>query len=281
MIKASLVTEAPDNSGFSPYHCHPEIEINHFLGGSGKYLIIDREYGISPGDTFIFASNIIHRITAIDPDCEMKILKVHFDPSLLMNRSGAGVCRELLDMFYSRSSGDIDRILHASSPYSDTIREKLLEMVLEYDRKQYKYEDMLESCLLGMLICIIRSVSGKQHQGPRGFNDESYGAVCRVITHINENLTENLCLDDLARIANMSKNNLLLQFRRYTGMSPYSFILSKRIAMAVELLPDSGYTVTEIAYKCGFNNTVSFNKAFRSVTGRTPSGFRNRPAATL
>ena len=78
----------------------------------------------------------------------------------------------------------------------------------------------------------------------------------------------------LARMAKMSKNSYLYWFRHFNGISPYSYIQSMRILRAVELLKNTPDTVAHIAFECGFNSTVSFNKMFKKVMGCTPGEMR-------
>ena len=92
--------------------------------------------------------------------------------------------------------------------------------------------------------------------------------------YIQENLTENLTLEDLARVANMSKTYYTTIFKKETGVSLWDYIVSKRIEMAKKIIKNDNSTMLEIATKCGFNNTANFNRAFKKHTGKTPSQYR-------
>ncbi len=276
MIRAALVTESISGNGFNPYHCHREIEINHFLSGSGTYSITGEPHDIRHGDTYIFTNNVIHRITMIDPTEEMRILKVHFNPEILWNAGENSVFRDFLDVIYNKDTGSAgDLKINGSSLYSAQICDILGKMYKEYKQQQYKYEEMLSGYLLDIIVFIMRSSGVETHNRQHSFNSENYKAVCRTIDFISSNLSQTLKVSSLAALANMSQNNYLIQFRRFTGTSPYNFILSKRISASVDMLRNETLPITEIAYRCGFNNTVSFNKAFRSIMDKTPSEIRS------
>ena len=52
--------------------------------------------------------------------------------------------------------------------------------------------------------------------------------------------------------------------------------LSRRIDNAIFLLKENTeQNILDIALACGYNNTANFNKAFKKVTGTTPSKYRN------
>lgn len=92
--------------------------------------------------------------------------------------------------------------------------------------------------------------------------------------YIQENLTENLTLEELARVANMSKTYYTTIFKKETGISLWEYIVSKRVEMAKAIIKKDDATMLEIATKCGFNNTANFNRAFKKHAGKTPSQYR-------
>lgn len=82
-------------------------------------------------------------------------------------------------------------------------------------------------------------------------------------------------LDELAEIASMSKSYFSTVFKKLNGISPWDYLISKRISFAAELLKNTDKTILEIALECGFNNTANFNRAFKKITGKTPSEYKS------
>ena len=57
------------------------------------------------------------------------------------------------------------------------------------------------------------------------------------------------------------------------------FVNQYRVKYAQELLADAAndkFTISSIAFDCGFNTLSSFNSAFKKFAGMTPSAYRNR-----
>ena len=57
-------------------------------------------------------------------------------------------------------------------------------------------------------------------------------------------------------------------------MSPQQFLLKFRITKACEMLSNTDLSINSISYSCGYANQLAFSKAFRKVTGNSPSSYR-------
>lgn len=87
-----------------------------------------------------------------------------------------------------------------------------------------------------------------------------------------------LRLAELAREAAMSERTFLRQFRAATGFSPIDYLLRSRIRRAAELLSRGGMrlSLTEIAGRCGFEDSNYFSRQFRRLLGVSPRAYRSR-----
>ena len=72
----------------------------------------------------------------------------------------------------------------------------------------------------------------------------------------------------------MSRAQLFRRLKSLTGNSPGYYIKTMRLEKAKELLETSDVTVSEAAYKTGFNSPSNFTKVFSEKYGITPSQFR-------
>jgi AraC-like DNA-binding protein len=95
-----------------------------------------------------------------------------------------------------------------------------------------------------------------------------------VVQFIREHLTENLSIQQLARLACMSKPHFFRRFKQELGISPLEFILQERIKLAKQLLTQPQTSVTDVCYRSGFNNLAYFTLQFKKFEGRPPSHFR-------
>ena len=78
----------------------------------------------------------------------------------------------------------------------------------------------------------------------------------------------------LAARARLAPHRLARLMKRFFGLTPSQFITKTRIAAASRLLRETNQSVADIALACGFYDHSAFTRAFRAVTGVTPTQFR-------
>jgi len=96
----------------------------------------------------------------------------------------------------------------------------------------------------------------------------------RVLAYIDAHLDENITLAELARNAKLSVYYFATLFRKSTGFSPHRYILHRRVIRARELLRNTSLSVLDVSLDLGFQHQNNFARAFRRITGMTPTYFR-------
>ncbi|MFN8208410.1 MAG: ATP-binding protein [Bacteroidales bacterium] len=74
----------------------------------------------------------------------------------------------------------------------------------------------------------------------------------------------------------MSERTAQRKIKSITGLSPNEFIRTVRIKQAAKLLLDRKETISEVAYRTGFNSLSYFSRAFHDVMGLSPSEYLSR-----
>jgi AraC family transcriptional regulator len=100
-------------------------------------------------------------------------------------------------------------------------------------------------------------------------------ALDRVTGYMLAHLHEDIRLNDLAALANVSKYHFLRMFARATGQTPHRYLTCMRMQRAAELLGDNDKTVLQIAVECGYQSPGQFAAAFRRQYGVSPTEYRN------
>jgi AraC-like DNA-binding protein len=91
---------------------------------------------------------------------------------------------------------------------------------------------------------------------------------------VNADLSREWTLDDLARIAAMSKENLRRVCLRELGVSPMRQLTRLRVNRATELISCSSDKLASIAERVGYGDPFAFSAAFKRETGARPSAYR-------
>ncbi len=98
--------------------------------------------------------------------------------------------------------------------------------------------------------------------------------VERLKEYIENHLDGSLSRKELSGVVYLSEDYLSKVFATTTGMSLSSYVSSRRIARAQQLLAETNLTVSQIALRVGFSNFSYFSKIFREQTGKTPNEYR-------
>lgn len=80
----------------------------------------------------------------------------------------------------------------------------------------------------------------------------------------------------LARTALMSPAHFSRRFRETYSETPYSYLMTRRIERAQELLRRGDLSVTEVCFEVGCISLGSFSSRFKELVGETPSAYRAR-----
>ena len=84
----------------------------------------------------------------------------------------------------------------------------------------------------------------------------------------------------LARVGGVSEAHFARSFKQVFGLPPHRYLLTRRIERATALLRDTDLSITEIAFRTGWESLGTFGRVFRDVTGESPSAIRVRGRAT-
>lgn len=100
--------------------------------------------------------------------------------------------------------------------------------------------------------------------------------IARIITFVQQNLSRNITIDELADLACLTKSHLIRAFRSAMGTTPLQYILEKKIQKAQNLLLSTTLSVNAIASQTGFDDPSYFIRIFKKHLGFTPREYRDK-----
>ncbi len=98
----------------------------------------------------------------------------------------------------------------------------------------------------------------------------------RVLVYIQDHFDEEISLDELAAASHFSRFHFHRIFSACCGESIQSYIRRLRLEHAAKKLVYTSDSITTISLDAGFETPSSFAKAFKKLTGMTPSAARQK-----
>ncbi len=105
-----------------------------------------------------------------------------------------------------------------------------------------------------------------------GFARKAFGtgnAIARSIAHVSSRLDESISIDEMARLAGMSRAVFHRRFKQVTTMAPMQFVKSMRLNHAAMKIA-TGMSVNEAAMEVGYVSPSQFSREFKRLYGQSP-----------
>ena len=111
--------------------------------------------------------------------------------------------------------------------------------------------------------------------------EETKNAYVRMINqcedYIEEHLSSSIKLEDIASSIGVSSYHFHRIFTKYSSETLYQFILRHKLERsAIFLVMNPKVSLTDIAYRYGFNDSSSYSRAFKRYFGISPSKYRSK-----
>ena len=133
---------------------------------------------------------------------------------------------------------------------------------------------------------IVREILYRVLQGEQGgqlrhlvLRDSSSHRIASITRFLNENYSERLSIDDIARVAGMSTSALYHKFREVTRMSPLQYLKKIRLHHARTLMVARGLNASEAGFQVGYTNPSQFSREFKRLFGFPPGQLVNAMSA--
>ena len=103
--------------------------------------------------------------------------------------------------------------------------------------------------------------------------------IAKTLALMHEKPAANWTLESLASEAAMSRSAYAARFKELVGQTMFEYLTAVRMQRAQGLLRDSGLSLPKVAERVGYTSRLAFSKAFKRLTGTTPSRYRRQERA--
>jgi AraC family transcriptional regulator len=182
----------------------------------------------------------------------------------LLNRNAA----ELLDV-------DQVELLPQKPLYDSLILQIGLALKADLESQRPGGRLYAEAMANALAVHILRNYSAYSHRSVPQLGGLPPTPLKLVMDYINDRLGQELSLEELAAIAQLSAYHFCRSFKRSTGFTPHQYVIRQRVERAKLLLKDGKLGISEVAIACGFTHQSHLNRHFKRLTGVTPKKFSN------
>jgi transcriptional regulator GlxA family with amidase domain len=106
---------------------------------------------------------------------------------------------------------------------------------------------------------------------PRPHLDDSFQ---KTLAWMEANLEQPMTIDELAARSAMSQRTFIRRFTATVGVTPYQWLLRRRLRLAQRLLETTDLPVESVAERSGFVSAVNLRKHFNRVLHTAPHSYR-------
>lgn len=103
----------------------------------------------------------------------------------------------------------------------------------------------------------------------------------QLLAWLEDHFTEDVCWESIADTFSLPLRKLHRQLQQQTGLTPQRYLNHLRLINARYLLHSSDQSVTDIAYRCGFDDSNHFSTLFRQEFDWSPRDIRQGRDALL
>ena len=144
------------------------------------------------------------------------------------------------------------------------------KLIAHYNRFEDSENLLLQSLILELIYSISKDckevISSANSRGSRTLIEDA-------IAYIQEHLTEDLSLEQLANQVSVSPIYFHNVFKRSVGKTLREYVEEQRIKRAIHLLISTDASLTQIAFECGFSSQSYFSYVFKRKMKMTPRAY--------
>jgi len=241
------------------FHYHDFDKIVLLLSGRVNYLVEDQNYALRPWDLLLVKHHAIHK-ALIDRSEPYERIIVYLDRKYfdrVLPEAGLMDCFDQADR-----SG---RYLLAPNEEQRQELERALQ-TLEKAQADTRFGAgaMRDTLMMQILILVGRMGAAARPEG-----EQEDPKIRKVLSYINEHLSEPLDVDTLAEQVYLSRYHFMRLFKAQTGSTVHAYVRQKRLLSAARLIRE-GVPAGKAAADSGFGDYSAFHRAFRESFGIAP-----------
>jgi len=245
-------------------HFHDCHEIIFITKGSAQLWVKGQMETAGQGDIVIFSRFEAHSVASRTDDYRRYVLQIAPDVPADPNLA------KVFSILFNRPA-QFQNVLHCTDRAQQILI--LCQQLLLEKESNYDFCENMQNLLMQQLLILL------YRQMPlvfADFSESAFDTVQQLQRTLERDYAQPFTLPQLAQQCGFSASYLSHLFKRITGSSIMGYLQSCRIAAAKKTLAETNMEIGRIIEKCGFTDASNFSRTFRSLTGCTPTQFRQQ-----
>jgi AraC-like DNA-binding protein len=259
----------------TPYHFHPELELTLIISGEGKRFVGNQIADFSPGDLVLLGPNLPHCwqnhrsdwLTKEDHHLGSQALVIHFNSDFLGDVfMSQPECQGIKSLFERAKRG-----FSIQGPTQDKIAREMLQLAnLAPFPRLLSFLQIIHT--LSLATADLQMI--ESNESIYALSKIDLERINRVYAYVIANYTQEVHLDEVAHLANMTETAFCRYFKKVTQKTFVELVTEFRVKHACQLLRTSTKSMVEICFESGFGNLSHFNKQFKEWMKIPPLQYR-------
>ncbi len=274
VLDKSVIIQEDKLPHFYPHlHCHTEAQIAWIQRGEGTLVAGNNMHTFQSGDIFFLGANQPHLFRSNEEYFAKGSEKSTQATMLFFNPNGALASifglpeMKLLKTFLDQHSqgfklpgiynDEMGRLISSTKGVNGADLLMHFFLILQFLSKRTTKVDPLAS-----------------HSHHAGISETEGLRLSNIYNFILKNYSNDITLNDVADVANMTPHAFCRYFKKHTGHTFISFLNETRVNEACNKLISGMYDgISSVAYNCGFNSITNFNRVFKNIIGNSPRDY--------
>ena len=248
------------------YHWHVEYEIIRILKGQLTVTLDEKSFTADADDVIFIHSGVLH--SGIPDGCIYQCIVFDVNAFLKLN----SVCADYMQ-----------KIIHQEVMIYHHFTKKqpeIIQIVNNLFDAMWKHPSGYEMIVIGQFYHFFGSIFGNHYyldSIPKARRDyKRILQLKQVVEFIEKNYASPITLQQLSASVSMSPKYFCRFFSEMTHQTPMDYLNRQRIEQACYQLSTADDSITEIAYRNGFNDLSYFIRTFKKYKGTTPGKYKKR-----
>lgn len=274
-IQSFRIKEVKQERFDAPYHFHSELELTLIISGEGRRFVGNQIADFAPGDLVLLGSNLPHCwqnhrsdwLNENENHFASQALVIHFNQDFLGSTfMSQQECQSIKNLFEKAKKGFV-----IQGPTQDKIAREMLQLNnLAPFPKLISFLQILYH--LSIASADLQPI--ESNEAIFSLSKIDLERINRVYAYVIANYTQEVHLDEVAHLANMTETAFCRYFKKVTNKTFVELVTEFRVKHACQLLRTSNKSMVEICFESGFGNLSHFNKQFKEWMKVPPLQYR-------